>query len=203
MKASKKRIFDVLLASLGLIILSPVLMLICLMIKLDSRGPIIFKQIRVGLNMKDFHMLKFRTMFLTQDSKSLLTIGDHDVRITRVGYWLRRYKIDEFPQLLNVLKGQMSIVGPRPEVRKYVNLYNEQQRYVLSVKPGITDWASVAFCNESELLKCAEDPEAYYTETIIPAKIAQNMRYIAQNNLLTDFKIIWLTVTKMWLPHGQ
>ncbi|WP_167346258.1 sugar transferase, partial [Pedobacter ginsenosidimutans] len=111
--------------------------------------------------------------------------------------WLRKYKLDELPQLLNVLKGQMSFVGPRPEVRKYVNLYNEEQRYVLSVKPGITDWASVEFCNENELLKHAEDPETYYIERIIPAKIKQNMRYINHNDILTDFKIIWLTINRI------
>jgi len=201
MKTNKKRIFDIVLSVFGLIILSPILALICLLILIDSRGPIIFKQIRVGRNMKDFHLVKFRTMQAKQESNSLLTIGNDDHRITKVGYWLRKYKLDELPQLLNVLKGQMSIVGPRPEVRKYVNLYNEQQRFVLSVKPGITDWASVEFCNESELLKHAEDPETYYIERIIPAKIQQNMRYISNHDILIDFKIIWLTITRMWLPN--
>jgi lipopolysaccharide/colanic/teichoic acid biosynthesis glycosyltransferase len=197
MKIKKKRIFDVVFAIICLVLFSPLLVLIAILIKLDSKGPVIFKQIRVGRNMKDFHLAKFRTMYVTQSSNSLLTIGNRDNRITRIGYWLRKYKLDELPQLLNVLKGQMSFVGPRPEVRKYVNLYSEEQRYVLSVKPGITDWASVEFCNENELLKHAEDPETYYIERIIPAKIKQNMRYIKQNDILTDFKIIWLTINKI------
>ena len=197
MKINKKRIFDVVFAMLCLVLFSPLLILIAILIKLDSKGPVIFKQIRVGRNMKDFHLAKFRTMYVTQGNSSLLTIGNRDNRITRIGYWLRKYKLDELPQLLNVLKGQMSFVGPRPEVRKYVNLYNEEQRYVLSVKPGITDWASVEFCNENELLKHAEDPETYYIERIIPAKIKQNMRYINHNDILTDFKIIWLTINRI------
>ena len=197
MKINKKRTFDVVFAILCLLLFSPLLILIAILIKLDSKGPVIFKQIRVGRNMKDFHLVKFRTMYVTQSNNSLLTIGNRDNRITRIGYWLRKYKLDELPQLLNVLKGQMSFVGPRPEVRKYVNLYSEEQRYVLSVKPGITDWASVEFCNENELLKHAEDPETYYIERIIPAKIKQNMRYIKQNDILTDFKIIWLTINKI------
>ncbi|MGM9475674.1 sugar transferase [Pedobacter sp. GSP4] len=197
MKIDKKRAFDIVFSVLSLILFSPVLILIAILIKLDSKGPIFFKQIRVGKNMKDFHLVKFRTMKMVQSNNSLLTIGNRDDRITKVGYWLRKYKLDELPQLLNVLKGQMSCVGPRPEVRKYVNLYNEEQRYVLSVKPGITDWASVEFCNENELLKHAENPEAYYIERIIPAKIKQNMRYIRKNDMLTDFKIIWLTINRI------
>jgi len=197
MKINKKRIFDVVFAIFCLLLFSPLLILIAILIKLDSKGPVIFKQIRVGRNMKDFHLVKFRTMYVTQRSDSLLTIGNRDSRITRIGYWLRKYKLDELPQIMNVLKGQMSFVGPRPEVRKYVNLYNEEQRYVLSVKPGITDWASVEFCNENELLKHAEDPETYYIERIIPAKIKQNMRYINEHDILTDFKIIWLTINKI------
>lgn len=197
MKINKKRIFDVVFATLCLVLFSPILILIAILIKLDSKGPVIFKQIRVGRNMKDFHLAKFRTMYVIQGNNSLLTIGNRDNRITRIGYWLRKYKLDELPQLLNVLKGHMSFVGPRPEVRKYVNLYNEEQRYVLSVKPGITDWASVEFCNENELLKHAEDPETYYIERIIPAKIKQNMRYINHNDILTDFKIIWLTINRI------
>ncbi|WP_421939499.1 sugar transferase [Pedobacter sp.] len=197
MKRKYKRVFDVLIAGIALIIFSPLLILVALLIRLDSKGPIFFKQIRVGRNMKDFHLIKFRTMFVQQNEGSLLTIGNRDNRITRIGYWLRKYKLDELPQLLNVLKGHMSLVGPRPEVRKYVNLYNDEQRYVLSVKPGITDWASVEFCNENELLKHAEDPESYYIERIIPAKIQQNLRYIKHNNILTDFKIIWLTINRI------
>src|SRR5690349_15484705 len=130
MKRKYKRVFDVLIAGIALIIFSPLLILVALLIRLDSKGPIFFKQIRVGRNMKDFHLIKFRTMFVQQNEGSLLTIGNRDNRITRIGYWLRKYKLDELPQLLNVLKGHMSLVGPRPEVRKYVNLYNDEQRYV-------------------------------------------------------------------------
>ncbi len=197
MKTDKKRVFDVVFAILCLILFSPLLILIAILIKLDSKGPVIFKQIRVGRNMKDFNLIKFRTMKVVQSNNSLLTIGNHDNRITKLGYWLRKYKLDELPQLLNVLKGQMSFVGPRPEVRKYVNMYSEEQRYVLSIKPGITDWASVEFCNENELLQHAEDPENYYIERIIPAKIKQNMRYIRQHDIFTDFKIIWLTLNRI------
>jgi len=197
MKTDKKRVFDVVFAILCLILFSPLLILIAILIKLDSKGPVIFKQIRVGRNMKDFNLIKFRTMKVLQSNNSLLTIGNHDNRITKLGYWLRKYKLDELPQLLNVLKGQMSFVGPRPEVRKYVNMYSEEQRYVLSIKPGITDWASVEFCNENELLQHAEDPENYYIERIIPAKIKQNMRYIRQHDIFTDFKIIWLTLNRI------
>lgn len=197
MKTDKKRVFDVVFAILCLILFSPLLILIAILIKLDSKGPVIFKQIRVGRNMKDFNLIKFRTMKVVQSNSSLLTIGNHDNRITKLGYWLRKYKLDELPQLLNVLKGQMSFVGPRPEVRKYVNMYSEEQRYVLSIKPGITDWASVEFCNENELLQHAEDPENYYIERIIPAKIKQNMRYIRQHDIFTDFKIIWLTLNRI------
>jgi len=199
MKTNKKRLFDILLSSLGLLFLSPLFILIAISIAIDSKGPIIFRQTRVGRNMRDFNLIKFRTMFTQMQNNSLLTIGNHDHRITKVGYWLRKYKIDELPQLLNILKGEMSFVGPRPEVRKYVNLYNDEQRYVLSIKPGITDWASVEFCNENELLKHAEDPEAYYIERIIPAKIQQNMRYINHHDILTDFKIIWLTINRIVL----
>jgi len=197
MKTDKKRVFDVVFATLCLILFSPLLILIAMLIKLDSKGPVIFKQIRVGRNMRDFHLIKFRTMQVVQSNSSLLTVGNRDTRITKIGFWLRKYKLDELPQLLNVLKGQMSFVGPRPEVRKYVNLYNEEQRYVLSIKPGITDWASVEFCNENELLQHAEDPENYYIERIIPAKIKQNMRYIKQHDIFTDFKIIWLTLNRI------
>lgn len=166
---------------------------------MDSNGPAFFKQQRVGLNMRDFYLIKFRTMHVVQNTNILLTIGNKDSRITRVGYWLRKYKLDELPQLFNVFIGEMSLVGPRPEVRKYVNLYNDQQRYVLSIKPGITDWASVEFCNESELLAKAEDPETYYITNIVPIKISQNLRYIAQRSVLTDIKIIWQTINKIIL----
>lgn len=199
MTLNAKRLIDVIGASIGIVLLSPLFILVAILIVMDSNGPVFFKQQRVGLNMRDFYLIKFRTMHVVQNTNILLTIGNKDSRITRVGYWLRKYKLDELPQLFNVFIGEMSLVGPRPEVRKYVNLYNDQQRYVLSIKPGITDWASVEFCNESELLAKAEDPETYYITNIVPIKISQNLRYIAQRSVLTDIKIIWQTINKIIL----
>ena len=192
-----KRIFDLLLATIGLIVFSPLFIIISIFILMDSKGGVFYRQIRVGMNMQDFNLYKFRTMFVHSHDQNLLTMGNHDHRITKVGNFLRRYKLDELPQLLNILKGNMSFVGPRPEVRKYVNLYTDEQIRVLSVKPGITDWASIAFCNESELLGKVDDPEAYYIEKIIPEKIRQNMRYINHHNVLCDFKILWLTINRI------
>lgn len=197
MKINEKRLLDLIGSGLGILLLMPLFFIIALIIKLDSKGSVFFRQPRVGKNMLDFNLLKFRTMYSHTSTASLLTIGYRDARITRVGRWLRKYKIDELPQLYNVLRGQMSLVGPRPEVRKYVNMYTEKQRYVLSVKPGITDWASVDFFNENELLSHAEDPESYYIKKIIPEKIKRNMRYITNNNISTDIKIIWLTFNRI------
>lgn len=197
MKMDLKRCVDILGSSVGLLFLLPLFILIAILIAISSKGPIFFRQSRVGLNMEDFNLIKFRTMYVSTTNKSLLTIGSRDSRVTKVGYYLRKYKLDELPQLINVLRGEMSLVGPRPEVRKYVNLYDDRQRYVLSVKPGITDWASVEFFNESELLAQAEDPESYYIQNIIPVKINHNLKYITKNNISTDIKIIWLTLSKI------
>ncbi len=199
MKLNLKRLLDIVGSATGIMLLLPLLIIIAVLVVIDSRGPIFFKQKRVGLNMIDFHLLKFRTMYVNNSSSSLLTIGKRDSRITHVGYWLRRYKLDELPQLINVLRGDMSLVGPRPEVRKYVNLYDDEQRYVLSIKPGITDWASVQFFNECELLEKADDPENYYIKNIIPIKINQNLKYVTQHDIFTDLKIIWLTLYKIIL----
>lgn len=185
-----KRIFDCLLSSIGLIIISPIFMLLSLLIALDSQGGIFYKQVRIGKNMRPFKLFKFRTMYANSDKKGLLTVGDNDNRITRVGYYLRKYKLDELPQLINVLIGDMSFVGPRPEVEKYVKLYNNEQQKVLSVKPGITDWASIRYVNESELLARSSEPEKTYINEIMPAKLAINLEYVKQNNLLIDIKII-------------
>ena len=192
-----KRIFDILLASFGLIVLSPVFVVIAILILLDSNGGIFYRQIRVGKNVEDFPMLKFRTMYVHPKDQQLLTIGDHDTRITKIGYWLRKYKLDEFPQLLNVLRGHMSLVGPRPQVRKWVNLYNDDQLMVLSVKPGITDWVSIQFANEGKLLEQCEDPEQFYIQELIHLKVAQNLEYINKNDFWTDLKIIFLTFRKI------
>jgi len=197
MKVDLKRLLDIVGAATGIFLLLPLFVIIAVLIAADSKGSVFFKQKRVGLNMIDFHLLKFRTMYTNVTCSSLLTIGNRDNRITRVGYWLRKYKLDELPQLINVFRGDMSLVGPRPEVRKYVNLYDDQQRYVLSIKPGITDWASVQFFNESELLEKADDPENYYIQNIIPIKISQNLKYVMKHDIFTDLKIIWLTLSKI------
>lgn len=185
-----KRIFDCLFSCIGLIIISPIFILLSLLIALDSQGGIFYKQVRIGKNMRPFKLFKFRTMYANSDKKGLLTVGDNDNRITRVGYYLRKYKLDELPQLINVLIGEMSFVGPRPEVEKYVKLYNNEQQKVLSVKPGITDWASIRYVNESELLARSSEPEKTYINEIMPAKLAINLEYVKQNNLLIDIKII-------------
>ncbi len=189
-----KRIFDFGVSLIGILLLMPLFLIISLLILIDSKGGILYKQTRVGLNKVDFKLFKFRTMYGGSDNSGLLTIGDHDKRITRMGFWLRKYKMDELPQLFNILKGDMSFVGPRPEVNKYVQLYDSAQQRVLSVKPGITDWASIQFVNESQLLASSKKPEIYYIETIIPYKIVQNLKYIDHNNLWIDVKIILLTI---------
>jgi lipopolysaccharide/colanic/teichoic acid biosynthesis glycosyltransferase len=188
-----KRIFDLFFSGIGLIIISPIFMLLSLLIWLDSQGGILYKQVRIGKNIRPFKLFKFRTMYANSDKKGLLTVGDNDNRITRVGYYLRKYKLDELPQLINVFIGDMSFVGPRPEVEKYVKLYNNEQQKVLSVKPGITDWASIRYVNESELLARSSEPEKTYINEIMPAKLAINLEYVKQNNLLIDIKIILYT----------
>jgi len=192
-----KRLFDIFFSLFGIIILSPILLLICLLIIIDSKGGIFFKQIRVGKGNKDFNIFKFRTMKTDSEKKGFLTIGNKDNRITKVGYYLRKYKLDEFPQLINVLKGDMSIVGPRPEVRKYVDMYNEQQLKVLSVRPGLTDFASIEYMNESELLSKSDKPEETYISEIMPAKLSINLIYIEKKSFLTDCIIIIKTIIKI------
>jgi lipopolysaccharide/colanic/teichoic acid biosynthesis glycosyltransferase len=189
-----KRIFDILFSLSGILIIIPFLLIIAFVIMLDSKGGVIFRQVRIGRNNTRFNLLKFRTMKVGADNGSLLTIGDHDDRITRFGRFLRKYKIDELPQLFNILIGDMSFVGPRPEVSKYVALYNQAQLRILTVKPGLTDWASINYIDESQLLAKATNPEAFYIEHIIPSKIAQSLRYIDHNNLWIDIKIILLTI---------
>jgi lipopolysaccharide/colanic/teichoic acid biosynthesis glycosyltransferase len=192
-----KRLFDILLAVIGIVILLPLLIVIALLITIDSKGGIFYIQQRIGKNGKPFGLYKFRTMHTDADKKGLLTVGGRDPRITKTGYWLRKYKLDELPQLFNVLKGDMSIVGPRPEVKKYTDLYNDEQRKVLSVKPGITDYASIEYVDENELLAKAENPEETYVNIIMPHKLELNKKYIENNNLITDIKIILLTIKKI------
>lgn len=173
------RFFDIIASFLGLIVLSPVFLVIAIWIKLDDwKGPVFYKQMRVGRGGVDFGLYKFRSMFVGSDQKGLITIGGHDPRITRSGYFIRKYKLDELPQLINVLKGDMSLVGPRPEVRKYVDLYTPEQRRVLDVRPGITDYASIEYLDENALLALSDDPDRTYIEEIMPAKIRLNMKYI-------------------------
>jgi len=192
-----KRVFDFSVALLALICLTPVFIIMAIIIIADSKGPVFFKQTRVGKNNKDFQLFKFRSMFVDNGNKVPITIGSRDSRITRSGYWLRKYKLDELPQLINILRGEMSFVGPRPEVRKYVNLYNTDQQRVLLVKPGLTDWASIQFSNESDLLATSSDPEAFYIREVIPQKLSKNLLYIENNNLWIDFVIIFLTIRKV------
>lgn len=192
-----KRLFDIFFSLLGLVLLLPVFLIIAIIIILDSKGGVFYRQVRVGKDAIDFRLFKFRSMRTDADKKGLLTVGGKDSRITRVGYYIRKYKVDELPQLINVLIGDMSLVGPRPEVRRYTDLYNAEQQKVLSVKPGITDYASIEYSNENELLGKAADPEKVYIEEIMPAKLKLNMKYIAEQGVLTDLKIIWMTVVKI------
>lgn len=192
-----KRLFDIVGSAVGIVLLSPVFIVLAIWIKKESKGPVFYKQKRVGKNGKEFLLFKFRSMRIGSDKLGLLTIGGSDPRITRAGNFIRKYKLDEFPQLINVLIGNMSIVGPRPEVAKYVNLYNEEQLKVLNVKPGITDWASITFRNENELLAKAEKPEEFYISEVMPAKLRMNLQYIKKNNILVDLKIIGMTLKKI------
>ncbi len=191
------RFCDIVFSFIGLLLLSPLFLLVALWIVLDDPGPIFYRQQRVGKEGRDFGLLKFRSMRVGADKQSLITIGDRDPRVTRAGYYIRRYKLDELPQLWNVLIGDMSIVGPRPEVRRYVDLYTEEQRRVLSVRPGITDYASIKYIDENRLLAQSSDPDKTYIEEIMPAKIALNMRYINHPTLGEYVRIIAKTFAKI------
>ena len=189
-----KRAMDIVLSAAALCVLWPVLLLIALAIVVDDPGPVFYRQVRVGRSGKPFRIFKFRTMVVDADKKGLsITVG-RDSRITRVGAFLRRTKLDELAQLLNVLCGQMSFVGPRPEVPRYVELYTPYQRQVLLVRPGITDYASIAYRNENDLLAGADDPERMYIETIMPDKIELNMKYLREISPLTDVRLMLRTV---------
>ncbi len=193
-----KRIFDIFFSLLGIIILLPVFFIISLFILSDSPGGILFTQKRVGKGGSDFTLFKFRTMNAGSESAGLITTGAHVSRITRVGKILRKNKLDELPQLINVLIGEMSLVGPRPEVRKYVEMYNERQKHVLDIKPGITDYASLQYSNENELLAGKENPEDLYIREIMPAKLELNLQYLSEMSILTDIKIIFKTIGKIF-----
>ena len=188
-----KRIFDIVASGIGLILLSPLFVILAIWIKCDSIGPVFYKQVRVGRNNMDFQLFKFRSMRVGSDKKGLITVGGHDPRITRSGYYIRKYKLDEFPQLINVFLGEMSLVGPRPEVRHYVNYWTEEQMHVLDVRPGITDPASIKFRNENELMEKAKDPEDYYINVIMQEKIKLYLEYVQNASFWYDIKLIFQT----------
>ncbi len=189
-----KRLFDMVFSLALIVVLLPVGFVVSIWIVLDDFGSPFFVQQRVGLGGKNFGLLKFRSMRKNAESKGQLTVGMKDNRITRSGYFIRKYKIDELPQLVNVFLGEMSVVGPRPEVPKYVLLYNEEQQNVLSIKPGITDFASIEYVRENELLSASSDPEKTYIEEIMPAKLDLNLKYLREQSFLTDMKIIFQTI---------
>lgn len=193
-----KRIFDIVASGLGLIVLSPLFLILAIWIKLDSKGPVFYRQVRVGRGNKDFRIYKFRSMRVGSDKGSLVTIGGHDPRVTKSGYFIRKFKFDELPQLINVFLGDMSLVGPRPEVRHYVDYWTPVQMHVLDVRPGITDPASIKFRNENELMEKAEDPEKYYIEVIMQEKIKLYLEYVEKHSFFYDlgliFKTFWVIV---------
>ena len=188
-----KRLFDIIASGCGLIILSPLFLFIAIWIKLDSKGPVFYRQIRVGFKNKDFRIFKFRSMRIGSDKGSLVTIGGHDPRVTLSGYYIRKYKFAELPQLINVFIGDMSLVGPRPEVRHYVIYWTPEQMHVLEVRPGITDPASIKFRNENELMEKAEDPESYYINVIMQEKIRLYLDYVKKASFWYDIKLIFQT----------
>lgn len=193
-----KRLFDIVASGLGLIVLSPLFLILAIWIKLDSKGPVFYRQVRVGYKNKDFRIFKFRSMRVGADKGSLVTIGGRDPRVTKSGYWIRKFKLDELPQLINVFIGDMSLVGPRPEVRHYVDYWTPEQMHMLDVRPGITDPASIKFRNENELMEQAEDPEKYYIEVIMQEKIKLYLEYVEKHNFWYDlgliFKTFWVIV---------
>jgi len=196
-----KRTTDILLSSLGLIILAPLLIVVSLVILMDGRGHVFYIQARVGRNNKDFRLIKFRTMKQRAEEEGLITIGKKDPRITRFGAVLRKYKIDELPQLVNVLFGQMSLVGPRPEVRKYVDNFTLEQLQVLTVRPGITSLAAIRFANENAMLEGLPNPEEVYVMEILPKKLEINIEYLKRANCFSDMYVILLTFGQLF--HGK
>lgn len=188
-----KRLFDILSSGIGLVVLSPLFAVLAIWIKADSRGPVFYRQVRVGRGNKDFRLYKFRSMRPDSDKLGLITVGGHDPRVTRSGYYIRKYKLDELPQLINVFVGDMSIVGPRPEVRKYVDMYTPGQMRVLSVRPGITSLASIRYRNENEILAASDDPDRCYIEQVMPDKLAIDLEYVDRATLWNDICLIFST----------
>lgn len=189
-----KRLFDIIFSLIGLILLSPIFLIIGILIKKEDGGPIFYRGVRVGRYGKLFRIYKFRTMVINADKIGGPSTADDDPRITKIGKKLRKYKLDELPQLINVLKGEMSIVGPRPEVQYYVDMFTEEEKAILSVRPGITDWASLWNSDEGSILAGSPDPEKTYMEKIRPIKIKLQLKYVKENSFFTDLKIIFLTI---------
>lgn len=187
------RFFDILFSIIGLVLLSPLFTVLYFLIRIESQGGGFYSQERIGKNGKPFKLFKFRSMRIGSDKKGLITIGEKDNRITKTGFILRKYKLDELPQLWNVFIGDMSLVGPRPEVKKYTDLYTEEQKQVLQVRPGITDWASIKYVDENKILGESKDPDDAYVNLIMPNKIKLNMVYIQHQTLGEYFKIIFTT----------
>lgn len=188
-----KRCFDIICSALGLFLLFPLFIGVAVWIKLDSEGPVFYRQVRVGRKNVDFRIFKFRSMAVNSDKKGLITVGGKDARVTTAGYYIRKYKIDELPQLINVFVGDMSFVGPRPEVRKYVDLYTTEQLHVLDVRPGITDAASIKYRNENDLLAAQSNPEQYYVQVVMQDKLRINLEYVASHTFIGDIKLIFKT----------
>ncbi len=189
-----KRLFDIVCSFFGLVFLSWLFVFVALWVGLSSKGGVFYRQRRVGRCNRDFTIYKFRSMRVNSDRQGLLTIGGRDGRITKAGVFIRKYKLDELPQLFNVLRGDMSFVGPRPEVRKYVELYTEEQKKVLTVRPGITSLSSIKYRNENEILSRNDNPEQYYIDVIMQDKLAIELDYLEQRSLLTDIKVIFQTI---------
>jgi lipopolysaccharide/colanic/teichoic acid biosynthesis glycosyltransferase len=179
------------------VLLTPLFIVISILVWAEDGFPIFYLQERIGLHSKPFKLLKFRSMHKDAASKGFLTVGNKDPRITKIGYFIRKYKIDELPQLINVLIGDMSLVGPRPEVKKYVDLYDTQQQQILSIKPGITDYASIIYSNENEILAKSQEPEKTYIQEVMPHKLSLNLKYLNEQSFITDIKIIFRTVKKI------
>jgi lipopolysaccharide/colanic/teichoic acid biosynthesis glycosyltransferase len=192
-----KRLFDIVSSFIALVFLIPFIIIIAIFIKLSDGDSVFFVQKRIGQHGKPFSLIKFRTMRVHSEKSGQLTVGNHDSRITPIGGFLRKYKIDELPQLFNVFKGEMSIVGPRPEVQKYVDLYSPKQKEILALKPGLTDYASITYINENEILGKSPHPEETYINEIMPQKINLALKYKDEEGLMTDLKIIFKTISKI------
>jgi len=198
-----KRLFDIILSGIGLILLSPILLALVVAIKRDTPGPVFFRGSRVGLHGKPFRIFKLRTMVVDAEKMGASSTSDDDPRITRIGKVLRKYKLDELPQLINVLLGDMSLVGPRPEVKKFTDLYTDKEKAILTVKPGITDWASIWNSDEGAVLVGYEDPDKAYEELIRPTKLALQLKYVRERSFWVDMRIIILTILAIVRPGNE